>query len=69
MMHSLVVRLVLAARHYLRVAVVASFVVSFVAFATESRPDWFGVALGVVLGLLFGVVFAFGGELADALEE
>jgi hypothetical protein len=50
-------------QHFARVAVVALFVLTFVAFSTATRSDWFGVVIGVVPGLFFGLVFAFGGPL------
>ena len=65
--HSLAIRLVLAARHCLRVAVVALCVLTFAAGAAQS--DRLGVVIGTLVGLFFGIVFAFGDELADALEK
>ena len=65
----LLVWLVLRARHALRVAVVAFFVLCFTAFTVSSRADWLAVVIGVALGLFFGLVFAFGEKWNDALER
>ncbi len=65
----LTVRLVLAARHFRRVTVVALFVFGWIGLCRGDTGDWFDLAKGIALGLFFGVIFAFGDELADALEE
>jgi hypothetical protein len=66
---TLTVWLLVAARHWSRVAVIVLCLTVFVLASTANRKDWYGVAVGVVLGLGFGVVMAFGDELADALEK
>lgn len=68
-MHALVVWFVLIARHWFRVAVVALFVFAWIGLCGGGTGDWFAVAKGAAIGLFFGIIFAFGDELADALEK
>jgi uncharacterized membrane protein YccC len=63
-MNSLFVWLIELSRHYLRVAVVALFVLVFVRATITTRSDWVGVTIGVALGLCFGLALAFGDKLA-----
>jgi hypothetical protein len=68
-MNSLIVWLIELSRHYLRVAVVALFVLVFVSATFTTRSDWLGLTIGGAIGLGFGLAFAFSNELADKLEK
>jgi hypothetical protein len=60
---------ILAQRHWFRVAVVAPFVLVFVISTTSTGENWWNVVRGAVIGLFLSLTFAFGDELADALER
>jgi hypothetical protein len=68
-MHAFIVWLIEHARHYLRVAVVALFVLVFVSATITTRSDWLGLTIGGTIGLCFGLALAFSNELADKLEK
>jgi hypothetical protein len=68
-MHRFTVWLVLPARHWFRVAVVALFVLVFVLSTTSTGANWWNVARGAIVWLFLSLPFAFGDELADALEK
>jgi hypothetical protein len=68
-LHTLTIWLVVAVRHWLRVGVVAFFVLGWIALMHGDTGDWYDVARGAVIGLFFSVVFVFDGELADELEK
>ena len=69
-MHRFTVWLVLTARHCFRVAVVTLFVLVFVLSTTSTGGNfWWDVVRGAAIGLFLSLPFAFGDELADALEN
>jgi hypothetical protein len=68
LLDSLTVRLVLVARHWLRVLGVAFFVLAWIGFCGGDTGDWLATLKGAAFGLFFGALFVFGEEIGNARE-